>query len=157
MFIHLQHTELVAASPERLFAVLTDYESYPRWNRHVVSATIVRRDEHEAEVLAERTTLIEKKVHFIDTYAPKPLLQFERRYLGSNDTARSIWTVEPAHNGQAYFTIEAQMTLPFFPGIIQRPILKRMFYRINFPPFISAAESSGNRVAPPSYLEPVKH
>ena len=33
MFIHLQHTELVAASPERLFAVLTDYESYPRWNR----------------------------------------------------------------------------------------------------------------------------
>jgi len=150
MFIHLQHTELVAASPEQLFAVLTDYEAYPRWNRHVVSATIVRRDEREVEVRAERSTLIEKKAHFIDTYAPRPLLQFERRYIG-NDTARSTWTVEPAFNGQAYFTIEAQMTLPFFSGIFQRPILKRMFYRINFPPFISAAERSGNRVVQPSF------
>lgn len=150
MLIHLRHTELVAASPEQLFAVLTGYEAYPRWNKNVVSATIVRCDEHEAEVLAERTTLIGKKVHFIDTYAPKPLLQFERRYIG-NDTATSTWTVEPAHNGQAYFTIEAQITLPFFPGVFQRPILKRMFYRINFPPFISAAEESGNRVAQPSF------
>jgi len=149
MLIHLQHTELVAASPEELYAVLTDYEAYPEWNRNVVSATLVRRDEHEAEVRASRTTLIGKKVHFIDTYASKPLLQFERRYIG-NDTARSTWTVEPAYNGQAYFTITAEMTLPFFPGFFQRPILKRMFYRINFPPFISAAQRSANRVAQPS-------
>jgi len=151
MFIHLQHTELVAASPEQLFAVLTDYENYPRSNSNVISATIVRRDEQEAEVRAERSTLIGRKVHFIDRYAPKPLLQFERRYLGTNDTARSTWTVEPALNGQAYFTIEAQMTLPFFPGVFQRPILKRMFYRINFPPFIKAAEGSGTRVAQPTF------
>jgi ribosome-associated toxin RatA of RatAB toxin-antitoxin module len=150
MFIHLRHTELVTASPERLFSVLTDYDEYPRWNRNVISTTVIRRDEHEAEVLAERTTLIGKKVRFIDTYAPKPLLQFERRYIG-NETARSTWTVEPAHNGQAYFTIEAEMTLRFFPGIFQRPILKRMFYRINFPPFIRAAESFGNRVVQPSF------
>jgi len=52
MFIHLQHTELVAASPEQLFAVLTDYENYPRWNGYVISATIVRREEQEAEVRA---------------------------------------------------------------------------------------------------------
>lgn len=150
MFIHLRHTELVTASPERLFSILTDYEEYPRWNRNVISATTIRRDEHEAEVEAERSTFIGKKVHFIDTYAPRPLLQFERRYVG-NKTAKSIWTVEPAHDSQAYFTIEAEMTLPFFPGIFQRPILRRMFYRINFPPFISAAESFGNRMAQPSF------
>ena len=144
MLIQLQHTELVAASPQRLFSILTDYQAYPASNSNVVSATIIRRDEHEAEVFAQRTTLIEKNVRFTDTYAPKPLLQFVRRY-ASNDKAKSIWTDEQAFGGQAYFTITAEMTLPFVPGIFLRPILEHMFYRINFPPFIQAAQEYGNQ------------
>ena len=128
MLIKVQHTELVAASPEQLFAVLTDYANYPRSNANVISATVVHRDDHTAEVEAKRTTLIEPKVRFTDIYAPKPLLQFSRRY-ASNASAQSLWTVEPAYNGQSYFTITAEMTLPFFPGIFMRPLLKRMFYQ----------------------------
>ncbi len=142
MLIHFQHTELVAVSPQRLFAVLTDYQAYPTSNHQVVSATILGRHGDEVEVQAQRKTFIGKHVHFTDTYAPRPLLQFVRRY-ADNDTAISTWTVEPAFGGQAYFTITAEMTLPFLQGIILRPLLKGMFYRLNFPPFIRAAERSG--------------
>jgi ribosome-associated toxin RatA of RatAB toxin-antitoxin module len=144
MLIHFQHTELVAVSPQQLFAVLTDYQAYPASNPQVVSAQIVGEQENAVEVEAQRKTLIGKRVRFTDTYAPKPLLQFIRRYAG-RDTAKSTWTVEPAFGGQAYFTIEAEMTVPFVQGVFQRPLLKRMFYRLNFSPFIRAAQGSSKR------------
>src|SRR5215469_12923176 len=144
MFIHFQHTELVAVPPQQLFEVLTDYQNYPASNPQVVSAAIVGRHENEVEVEAQRKTLIMKHVRFTDTYAPRPLLQFVRRYVGK-DSAISTWTVEPAFGGQAYFTITAEMTVPFVQGVFFRPILKRMFYHLNFPPFIRAAQGSGNR------------
>jgi hypothetical protein len=136
VLIHCQHTELVNATPERLFAVLTDYANYPRSNPQVLKTVVKRQDANGAEVYAERNTPIAKKVTFIDTYAP-PLLQFTRRYAGED--ASSTWTVEPAFGGRCYFTIVADMRLPFFPGVFLRPILKRMFYPLNFPPFIHAA------------------
>ena len=80
-------------------------------------------------------------MHFWDAYSPAPLLQFRRRYAG-NETAVSVWTVEPAFGGRAYFTISAEMSVPFLPGIVLWPVLRRMFRRLNFPPFISAAESA---------------
>jgi len=95
------------------------------------------------EVQAQRRTLIGKHVRFTDTYAPKPLLQFVRRY-ADNDTAISTWTVEPAFGGQAYFTITAEMTVPFLKGVLLHPILKRMFYHLNFPTFIRAAQALGH-------------
>ena len=143
MLIHFQHTELVAVSPRKLFAVLTDYQAYPASNPQVVSAQIVGEQENAVEVEAQRKTLIGKRVRFTDTYAPKPLLQFVRRY-ADNDTAGSTWTVEPGFGGQAYFTITAEMTVPFVKGIFLWPILKRMFYHLNFPTFIRAAQTSGH-------------
>src|SRR5215469_12014288 len=142
MLIHFQRTELVAVSPQQLFAVLRDYPAYPASNPQVISATVIGRHGNEVEVQAQRTTLIGKYVRFTDTYAPKPLLQFVRRYAG-NDTATSTWTVEPAFGGQSYFTITAEMTVPFVKGVFLRPILKRMFYHLNFQPFIRAAQASG--------------
>ena len=142
MLIHFQHTELVAVSSQQLFAVLTDYQAYPASNPQIVSATVIGQHGNQVEVQAQRTTLIGKHVRFTDTYAPKPLLQFVRRY-ADNGAAISTWTVEPAFGGQAYFTISAEMTVPFVPGIFLYPILKRMFYHLNFPPFIRAAQASG--------------
>jgi hypothetical protein len=144
MLIHFQHTELVAVSPQHLFAVLTDYQAYPASNPQVVSASVMSRHGNEVEVQAQRTTLIGKHVRFTDTYAPQPLLQFVRRYTG-HETAISTWTVEPAFGGQAYFTITAERTLPFVQGILLYPMLKRMFYHLNFPPFIRAAQRFGTR------------
>src|SRR5215469_11880188 len=144
MLIHFQHTELVAVSSQQLFAVLTDYQAYPASNPQIVSATVIGQHGNQVEVQAQRTTLIGKHVRFTDTYAPKPLLQFVRRY-ADNGAAISTWTVEPAFGGKAYFTISAEMTVPFVPGIFLYPILKRMFYHLNFPPFIRAAQASGKR------------
>jgi hypothetical protein len=138
MLVHCHHTEVVDATPEQLFAVLTDYASYPRTNPQVLKTIVKRQDANGAEVYAERNTPIARKVTFLDTYGPPPLLQFTRRYVGQ-DGASSTWTVEPASGGRCYFTIVADMRLPFFPGIFVRPILKRMFYPLNFPPFIRAA------------------
>lgn len=144
MLIHFQHTELVAVSPQHLFAVLTDYQTYPASNPKVVSATVIGRHGNQVEVQTQRRTLIGKHTRFTDTYAPTPLLQFVRRYAG-HKTAISTWTVEPAFRGQAYFTITAEMTVPFVQGILLYPILKRMFYPLNFPPFIRAAQRSGKQ------------
>ena len=138
MHIHCQHTELVDTTPERLFAVITDYANYPRSNPLVLKTVVKRQDAGGAEVYTERKTPVDKKVTFIDTYAPAPLLQFTRRYVGE-ETASSTWTVEPAFGGRCYFTIVADVRLPFFPGVFLRPILKRMFYPLNFPTFIHAA------------------
>jgi hypothetical protein len=138
MLIHCQHTELVDATPEQLYAVLTDYANYPRSNPQVLKTVVKRRDANGAEVYAERKTPVGKKVTFIDAYAPPPLRQFARRYVGQ-DSASSTWTVEPAFGGRSYFTIVADMRLPFFPGVFMRPILTRMFYPLNFPTFIRAA------------------
>jgi hypothetical protein len=138
VLIRFQRTELVEATPERLFAVLTDYANYPRANPQVLKAVVKRRDAAGAEVYAERDTPFGKKVTFIDTYAPPPPLQITRRYVGQ-DAASSTWTVEPAFGGRCYFTITAEMRVPFVPGVFLRPILRRMFYRLNFPPFMHAA------------------
>ena len=142
MLIHFQHTELVVVSPQQLFAVLTDYQAYPASNPKVVSAAVIGQHGNQVEVQTQRRTLIGKHARFTDTYAPTPLLQFVRRYAG-HETAISTWTVEPAFGGQAYFTITAEMTVPFVQGILLYPILKRMFYPLNFPPFIRAAQRSG--------------
>jgi hypothetical protein len=148
MLIRCQHTELVETTPERLFAVLTDYANYPRVNSQVLKTVVKRQDAHGAEVYAERNTPVGKKVTFIDTYAMPPLLQFTRRYVDQGP-ASSVWTVEPAVGDRCYFTIVAQTQMPFFPGVFMRPILRRMFYPLNFPPFIRAAMQTTTPVAAP--------
>ncbi len=38
-------TTTIAASPEQLWAIVTDFERYPEWARDVASATVTTRDE----------------------------------------------------------------------------------------------------------------
>jgi ribosome-associated toxin RatA of RatAB toxin-antitoxin module len=141
MHIKFQRTELVDAEPDRLWQILTDYESYPRTNPLVTRVRVLHRDVHGAEVEADRKVFFEPRVHFFDTYSPPPLRQLERRYATEN-AMRSVWTVEPANAGRAYFTIVADANLPPVIGWLLRPLLARMFYRLNFPTFIRAAEQA---------------
>src|SRR5260370_17484551 len=94
MVIKLRHNELVSASPEHLFEVLTNYPAYPQSNPNVVSARVIHRDDQTAEVEAERKTLIGPKERFTDTFAPKPLLQFSRRH-ANNPTPKSLRPTPP--------------------------------------------------------------
>jgi hypothetical protein len=99
----------------------------------------LHRDLHGAEVEADRKVFFEPHAHFFDTYAAPPLRQLERRY-ANNSGMLSVWTVEPANGGRAYFTIVADAELPPAIGWLMRPVLARMFYRLNFPTFIRAVE-----------------
>jgi hypothetical protein len=139
MLIRFQRTELVRARPERMFGVLTNYAAYTRINHFVKSVRVLRHDAQGAIVVADRTTPIERHMQFEDTYASRPLLQFERRYT-NNPTACSTWTVEPAFGGRCYFTVMAQLTMPGPLGLLLRPVLWRLFNVLNFAPFIAAAE-----------------
>ena len=146
MHIRFQRTELVNADPDLLWQILTDYEAYPRANPLVTHVRVLHRDMHGAEVQADRKVFFEPHAHFFDTYAPSPLRQFERRY--ANDKGmRSVWTVEPANGNRAYFTIVADADFPLVIGWLLRPLLARMFYRLNFPTFIRAAEDAPSKQA----------
>jgi len=142
MIVNPSHTELIRATPARVFGLLTDYPAMKELFPVVHQIEVVRRERNEVEIIVKRSTTIGRTVHFIDYYAPAPLMQFERHYLQVEGgmKAKSLWTVEPAWNGCAYFTILSEAKLPFFPGIVMRPLLMRMFYGINFPPVIRAAE-----------------
>lgn len=148
MNLTLQRTELINATPWRVFQILTAYENYPFVFPMVTSAKIIRRTENEVEVQAHRSTLFFKHVRFIDHYLSirADLYQIERTYPageGPSDGSRSIWTIEPAHNEKAYFTVWASSDLPFFPGLLMRPYMEHvMFYKLNFPPIIRAAQSA---------------
>ena len=146
MQIRFQRTELVNASPQRMFAVLTDYAEYPRINGCVTRVKVLHHDAHRASVAADRRTPIEPHVRLVDTYAPLPLLQLERRY-ASTSTSASTWTVEPAHGGRSYFTIAGCTTVPALLGVVVRRLVWSMFNQINFAPFIAAAEAHAGRLA----------
>ncbi len=41
----VQRTLTIGASPERVLAVITDFEAYPSWQKEIESTSIVQRDE----------------------------------------------------------------------------------------------------------------
>lgn len=69
-------------------------------------------------------------------------------FANDKNSARSVWTVEPANGGRAYFTIVADADFPPAISWLLRPLLARMFYRLNFPTFIRAAEDAQDKQAP---------
>jgi hypothetical protein len=58
----------------------------------------------------------------------------------------------PTTGWRAYFTIVADAELSPVIGWIARPLLARMFYRLNFPTFIRAAEAEQPRSTAPGTL-----
>jgi uncharacterized membrane protein len=43
----VQRTLTIAAPPERVLAVVTDFADYPNWQKEIVSTEIVKRDERD--------------------------------------------------------------------------------------------------------------
>ena len=139
MNIHFNHTETAEASAQELFAVVTDYLNYPEFNSALINVSVVHKDEHGAEFVADRKTKIGSRVRAFDRYTQNGDLVIERAYEG-NDTARSTWTIHPLDDGRCTLTIDAAQSMGPIRGLVMRPLLKRMFYGINFTPFIREAE-----------------
>ena len=139
MDIHFNDTRPAAAPAETLFEVVTDYAGYPDFNSALINVDVVRKDEDGAEFVADRKTKIGKKVRAFDRYRHDGDLVVERRYDG-NETARSTWTIHATDAGHSTLNIDAVQSMSRVQGTVMKPLLKHLFYGINFTPFIEEAE-----------------
>ncbi|HEY6793349.1 MAG TPA: SRPBCC family protein [Kineosporiaceae bacterium] len=147
MDIHFKDSREAAAPAEILFDVIVDYASYPRFNPAVSGIDVVRHGRDGAEFVARRRTAIGRTAHAYDAYRLGADLVVERTYEGMPG-ARSIWTVHPLDGGRCLLTIDAAMPLGPIRGLIMKPLLRRIFYRLNFTPFIREAERRAAASAP---------
>ena len=139
MNIRFEDTRRAEASAATLFEVITDYRSYPRFNAAVTGVRVVRKDDAGAEFVADRKTRIGRRVRAYDRYDCHRDLVVERTYEGS-PSARSTWTIHPVDAEHSTLTIAAAQRMGPVRGWLMKPFLKRLFYRINFTPFIHEAE-----------------
>jgi ribosome-associated toxin RatA of RatAB toxin-antitoxin module len=139
MDIHFNDTRPAAASAETLFDVVTDYTNYPDFNSALINVEVVKKDRDGAEFVADRKTKIGKKVRAFDHYERNGSLVVERRYDG-NETARSTWTIEATDDGRCTLNIDAVQSMGRIRGTVMKPLLRHLFYGINFTPFIEEAE-----------------
>ena len=139
MDIHFNDTRPANAPAETLFEVLTDYTSYPSFNSALINVKVVRKDDSGAEFVADRKTKIGKKVRAYDRYTHRRDITIERTYEG-NDSARSTWTIRAVDSEHSTLTIDASQSMGPVRGLLMKPALKKLFYGINFTPFIEEAE-----------------
>ena len=123
--------------------MITDYAGYPRFNPAVVKMTVVAKHENGAEFIAKRKTTIAKQVRAFDRYERDGDLIIKRTY-GPKSADQSTWTIHPVDAGRSTLTIDASTTMPLVPGLVMKPLLRRLFYGINFSPFIQEAQRRAN-------------
>jgi ribosome-associated toxin RatA of RatAB toxin-antitoxin module len=139
MDIHFNDTRTADAPAATLFEVITDYPAYPSFNSALIRVRVVKKDDTGAEFVADRKTKIGKRVRAYDRYERHQDLIIERTYEGSS-SARSTWTIHPVDAGHSTLTIDASQQMGPVRGLVMRPLLKKLFYGINFTPFIQEAE-----------------
>jgi ribosome-associated toxin RatA of RatAB toxin-antitoxin module len=138
MNIHFNDTQSADASAETLFEVITDYSNYPRFNSALIKVDVRKKDDGGAEFVADRKTKIGEQVHAWDRYEHNGDFVVERTYEGVDGA--STWTIHPVDDHHSMLTIDAAQKLGPVRGTIMRPFLKKIFYGINFTPFIEEAE-----------------
>ena len=138
MNIHFNDTQSADASAETLFGVITDYANYPRFNSALINVDVIKKDESGAEFLADRKTKIGEQVRAFDHYEHNGDFVVERTYEGVEGSSR--WTIHAVDADHCTLTIDAAQKLGPVRGVVMRPFLKRIFYGINFTPFIEEAE-----------------
>jgi ribosome-associated toxin RatA of RatAB toxin-antitoxin module len=144
MNIHFNHTATAEASAETLFEVITDYADYPAFNSALIKVGVVTKNEQGAEFVADRKTKIGKKVRAFDRYTRTADgdIVVERTYDG-NESARSTWTIHPVDEHRCTLTIDASQSMGAIRGVMMKPLLRRIFFKLNFAPFIGEAERRG--------------
>ena len=144
MNIHFNHTASAEASAETLFEVITDYADYPAFNSALIHVEVVTKNEQGAEFVADRKTKIGKRVRAFDRYTRTTdgALIIDRTYEG-NESARSTWTIHPVDERRCALTIDASQSMGAIRGLLMKPLLRRIFFKLNFAPFIGEAERRG--------------
>jgi hypothetical protein len=99
---------------------------------------VVKKDQDGAEFVADRKTRIGEQVHAWDRYEHNGDFVIERTYEGVDGA--STWTIHGVDDAHSTLTIDAAQSMGPVRGTVMRPFLKRIFYGINFTPFIEEAE-----------------
>lgn len=141
MNIHFNDSRPANASAETLFDTITDYVNYPKFNSSLIHVEVVTKNESGAEFVADRKTKIGSKVRAFDRYerTGDGDLIIERTYDG-NESARSTWTIHAVDEEHSTLTIDASQGMGRIRGLVMKPALRRIFYKLNFNPFIGEAE-----------------
>lgn len=117
----------IAASPERCFAVATDFERYPEWAKDVKEATVLSRDDQgRALEVAYRTSALGRSTHYTLAYdySAAPTAMSWRMVEG--DIMRALdgaYTFEPSSSDDAStdvtYALSIELVVPL-PGFVKR-------------------------------------
>lgn len=117
-------TTIISASPERCFAVATDFEKYPEWARDVKEATVLERDAQGRATKVEfRASAFGRSTHYTLAYdyteAPRRLSWT----LVAGDIMRSIrgaYMFETVPDGtRVTYDLAIELVVPI-PGFVKR-------------------------------------
>ncbi len=115
---------VVLASPEKCYAVTTDFEKYPQWAHDIKEVTVVKRDEHDRPTVVEfRASALGRSTHYTLEYdyalAPGKLSW----HMSDGDIMRAIlgsYTFEPVENGtRIAYNLSVELVVPI-PGFVKR-------------------------------------
>lgn len=115
---------VVLASPEKCYAVTTDFEKYPQWAHDIKEVTVLTRDENDRPTVVEfRASALGRSTHYTLEYdyalAPGKLSW----HMSDGDIMRAIlgsYTFEPVDNGtRISYDLSVELVVPI-PGFVKR-------------------------------------
>jgi ribosome-associated toxin RatA of RatAB toxin-antitoxin module len=115
---------VVLASPEKCYAVTTDFEKYPQWAHDIKEVHVLTRDESDRPTLVEfRASALGRSTHYTLEYdyvhAPGKLSW----HMSDGDIMRAIlgsYTFEPVDNGtRISYDLSVELVVPV-PGFVKR-------------------------------------
>lgn len=115
---------VVLASPEKCYAVTTDFEKYPQWAHDIKEVTVLTRDENDRPTVVEfRASALGRSTHYTLEYdyalAPGKLSW----HMSDGDIMRAIlgsYTFEPVDNGtRISYDLSIELVVPI-PGFVKR-------------------------------------
>ena len=114
----------VAATPERCFEVVIDFEKYPEWARDVKQATILNRDDEGRALQVEyRAAALGKSLHYTLRYDYSDAPTSLSWKLVEGDMLRRLdgsYRFEPEGDGtKVHYELTVDLSAPL-PGLIKR-------------------------------------
>lgn len=123
------HATTLPGSPEEAFAVMTDYNSLPDWQRPLKRCTVLSRyDDGLAREVEYEVDVKLRRVRYSLRHVYDPPHEIDSEYLGGDfQCFAGRWQFEPLTTGttRASFDLRIDPGLPI-PGAIQRALNQRV-------------------------------
>lgn len=128
-----QISELFSCTPEQLFKIITDYESYPEFLQEVKKCQVLKTDGDRK--IVEYTVSVLKSFKYQMAMTEKPSDSVVWEFVSGDlfKTSSGSWSIVE-ENGKARATYKVEATFNMFvPGPIEKALLN-----VNLPNMVSA-------------------